>query len=79
MAVEVIDGTALHLPQKMRGGRAPEEGAASELEEQVQERASGTAAQMGAAQTDTLEVGICLQGHSDQGKGFIQTLHFYLD
>ena len=79
MAVKVIDGAVSRLPQKMRGGRAPEEGGASELEEQAQQRASGAAAQMGTAQTDTLEAGICLQGHSDQGKGFIQTLYFYCD
>lgn len=65
--------------RRVRGGRAPEEAAASELEERAQERASGAVAQMETAQTDTLEAGIGFQGHSYQGKGFIQILHFYSD
>lgn len=73
MAVEVTDGTALRFPQMMREGGAPKEGAASELEEQVQEGTSGSAAQMAAAQTDTLEAGICLEEGNEQGKGFIHT------
>lgn len=73
MAVEVTDGIALHFPRMMREGSAPKEGAASELEEQVQEWTSGSAAQMETAQTDTLEAGISLEEGSEQRKGFMHT------
>lgn len=71
MAVEVTDGIALHFPRMVREGSAPKEGAASELEEQVQEWTSGSAAQMETAQTDTLEAGISLEEGSEQRKVFM--------